>query len=82
MNFFCRLFGHTWWPETVAPDLRWNTTKEGHTLVLTIGDQEVQHIELCKRCGEQRDAPTRRHDGDRPADAAGEVSVDPEPTAG
>ena len=69
MNFFCRIFGHTWWPETLAPSVRWNTTKDGHTLVSTIGEEEVRHLEVCRRCGEQRDVPRRRHDDDRPADA-------------
>ncbi len=69
VNVFCRLFGHTWWPETETPDLRWNTTKDGQTLVPTSGDQDVRHYEVCKRCGTERDVGARRHDGDRPADS-------------
>ncbi len=67
MNLFCRLFGHTWWPETRSPHLTWNTTKDGHVLVVSSDEQPVQHVQVCKRCGaEQPDAP-RRHDADRPA---------------
>lgn len=67
MNVFCRLFGHTWWPETRSPHLRWNTTDDGLTLVPSVGDADVVHVEVCKRCGEERPASKRRHDADRPA---------------
>ena len=66
MNFFCRIFGHTWWPELDAPDARWNTTKNMHTLASNFGEAEIRHFEQCKRCGDTRDVPARRHDGDRP----------------
>jgi len=66
MNFFCRLFGHTWVPETRVPSVRWNTTKEGHILTATVGEEPVQHVELCRRCGEVRPGAARRHDRDRP----------------
>jgi hypothetical protein len=66
MNVFCRLFGHTWWPETRVPEVRWNTTKEGHTLEPTIEGMAVRHVVTCKRCGEERVEEGRRHDGDRP----------------
>ncbi len=66
MNFFCRLFGHTWIPETRAPSVRWNTTKEGHILAPTIGEESVRHLEVCRRCGAEREAGARRHDRDRP----------------
>ena len=67
MNLFCRLFGHTWVPQTSAPDLRWNTTDEGLTLVASSGDQPVRHYEECRRCGLERDLPPRRHDAERAA---------------
>lgn len=70
MNLFCRLFGHTWWPETRAPHTRWNTTDDGLTLVPSFGEEEVTHVETCKRCGEERPAPKRRFDADRPAPPA------------
>jgi len=66
MNIFCRLFGHTWWPETDAPELRWNTTDKGHTLVPSLRGDDVRHFERCKRCGDVRELGSRRHDGDRP----------------
>ena len=66
MKFFCGLFGHTWVPETRAPFVRWNTTKSGHTLNPTIGEEAVQHLEVCRRCGEERQVGARRHDADRP----------------
>ncbi len=66
MNLFCRLFGHTWIPETRAPSVRWNTTKDGHILNPTIGEEPVLHVEVCRRCGAERPVPPRRHDGDRP----------------
>ena len=64
MNFFCRIFGHTWWPEVDVPHHRWNTTKDGNILVSTVGDTPVRHFESCRRCGIQRDLAPRRHDGD------------------
>ena len=68
MNIFCRLFGHTWWPDTRAPETRWNTTKDGHVLAPSFGEDQVRHFELCKRCGEEREAASRSHDGDRPSE--------------
>ncbi len=67
MNIFCRLFGHTWWPEIDVPDIRWNTNKDGHVLTATSGEDSVRHFESCKRCGEHRDVRARSHDADRPA---------------
>ena len=67
MNFFCRIFGHTWVPETIAPSPHWNTTKDGHILASTSGDEPVRHLDVCRRCGERRELPARRHDADRPA---------------
>jgi len=66
MNFFCRLFGHTWWPEVDAPEVRWNTTKGMQTLASSFGEPEIRHYEVCKRCGERRDVSARRLDADRP----------------
>ena len=63
-NIFCRIFGHTWWPEIDVPDHRWNTTKDGNILVSTVEEKDVRHYELCKRCGETRDVAPRRHDRD------------------
>lgn len=73
MNVFCSLFGHTWIPETRAPSVRWNTTKDGHVLNPTIGSEAVQHLEVCRRCNAERSAPARRHDADRPTLVAGQA---------
>ena len=67
MNFFCRIFGHTWCPETRAPEPRWNTTKEGHTLVATSDEEDVRHVDVCRRCGVERPASARRHDREHTA---------------
>ena len=66
MNVFCRLFGHTWIPETRAPFVRWNTTKDGHVLNPTVGSEPIQHLEVCRRCGLERASGPRKHDADRP----------------
>lgn len=71
MNLFCRLFGHTWVPETRAPFVRWNTTKDGQVLNPTVGGEAIQHLEVCRRCAQERPASARRHDGDRPTLVAG-----------
>ncbi len=67
MKIFCSLLGHTWLPETSAPAVHWNTTKDGHILVPTIEDKPVRHYEVCRRCGAKRATMTLRHDKDRPA---------------
>jgi hypothetical protein len=76
MNVFCRLFGHTWIPETRVPSLRWNTTKDGHVLNPTVGEEAIQHVEVCRRCASERTAAARRHDGDRPTAVAGVAGED------
>lgn len=67
MNFFCRLFGHTWIPVTEAPPTRWNTTKDGHVLVGSSDEQEVRHFRECRRCGLREPEPARRFDHDAAA---------------
>ena len=66
MNVFCRLFGHTWVPETRAPQVRWNTTKDGQVLNATVGSETIQHLEVCRRCRMERVEGPRSHDADRP----------------
>lgn len=60
MNFFCRIFGHTWLPLTEAPDPRWNTTKDGVVLEAT-AEGAVRHFDECRRCRDRREvqAPIR-----------------------
>ena len=65
MSIFCTLFGHTWVPTTLAPQRRWFTTKEGHTLVQgDLDEGTVRHLDRCVRCGTERDVGARRHDAD------------------
>ena len=64
-TIFCKLFGHTWVPVTVTPVRRWYTTKEGHTLKQEeLREGDIRHLDRCARCGLERDAGSRRHDGD------------------
>jgi hypothetical protein len=66
MSVFCKLFGHTWVPETRTPLRRWHTTKAGHTLQQEeILESQIRHVDRCARCGLERDAGPRRHDNDR-----------------
>jgi hypothetical protein len=59
MNFFCRLFGHTWVPHTTAPEPRWNTTKDGVVLVSSGTEGAVRHFERCQRCSAERESASR-----------------------
>jgi hypothetical protein len=71
MNFFCRIFGHTWVYQTRAPRTRWNVGKTGHTLVGTHDEEPVAHLRICRRCGLVQDVGARPHDRDgREAPAA------------
>ena len=70
MNFFCQLFGHTWWPEIDAPTVRWNTTKDGHVLNPHTDSETIHHYERCKRCDEVREVAGRSLDSDRPTPEA------------
>jgi hypothetical protein len=69
MNIFCIIFGHTWIPETQAPDPLWSPTKSGDILTPTVDEEAVRHFDVCRRCGLREDAGARRHDADRPAAA-------------
>ena len=62
MNFFCRLFGHTWVPAVDTPRVRWNTTKDMQTLAATVEGRGIRHYEVCRRCGEERAVAPRVHD--------------------
>ena len=50
--------------------MRWNTTKDGQVLNPTVGDEAIQHLEVCRRCRAERTEGPRSHDGDRPTLAA------------
>lgn len=60
MNFFCRLFGHTWVPVTDNPKIAWNTGEDGLVLHATTA-AETRFFDECARCRERREiVPTRR----------------------
>jgi hypothetical protein len=66
MSIFCSLFGHTWIPVTVAPTVRWHTTKDMDILHQEeVHEGAIRHFDRCVRCGMERDAGARRHDADR-----------------
>ena len=74
MNFFCRLFGHTWVPRTQDAVSAWNTTKKMMVLVPS-SEGETRYFDECARCGEQRDVQLTRSFPDRPEDVFDEGRV-------
>lgn len=69
MNFFCRIFGHTWSPTTDNPKISWNTNEDG--LVLTARPAgEVRFYDLCLRCKERREVPVKAHTSAKATGAA------------
>ncbi len=59
MNFFCKLFGHTWWHQTENPKVSWNTTKNLSELAITTDQPEPRFWLECRRCGDRNENPTR-----------------------
>ena len=60
MNFFCRIFGHTWVPVTDNPKISWNTGEDGLVLHAK-ASAETRFFDECARCRERREiVPTRR----------------------
>lgn len=59
MNFFCRLFGHTWVPTAEDPRIRWNADKDGLQLNPTVEGQP-RFFERCARCRDVREAAPLR----------------------
>ncbi|MFN0243687.1 MAG: hypothetical protein ACKVWV_12405 [Planctomycetota bacterium] len=53
MNFFCRLFGHTWVHRTENPKIRW-TASENQCEMDLAAESEPQEFEECVRCKERR----------------------------
>jgi hypothetical protein len=53
MNFFCRIFGHTWVHHSSNPKTSWNVDKSGNLLEPTPAS-EPRFYEQCARCKEQR----------------------------
>lgn len=58
MNFFCRIFGHTWVHKTDNPRISWNTGKSLSELHLT-AEREPRFWLECARCAEKRENPSR-----------------------
>jgi hypothetical protein len=54
MNFFCRLFGHTWVHRSDNPKIRWTTAKNLSELDMEVAG-EVRFWEECVRCKERRE---------------------------
>lgn len=68
MNFFCRIFGHTWSPTTDNPKISWNTNDDG--LVLTARPAgEVRFYDVCLRCKDRRDVEVKSRSGAKPSNA-------------
>ena len=74
VNFFCRIFGHTWVPRTEDASTVWNTTKKGMVLMPT-SDEGTRYFDACQRCGERRDVQLGREFPDRPDDVVDEGRV-------
>lgn len=61
MNFFCRIFGHTWVAITDNPKIAWNTKDDGLVLHAT-PSAETRFFDECARCRERREVvPARRY---------------------
>lgn len=54
MNFFCRLFGHTWVPRSDNIKIRW-TAAENMSEMQMHSEGEVRLWEQCARCSERRE---------------------------
>ncbi len=52
MNFFCRIFGHTFVHKVDEPKIRWTTTKDMSELSQTVSGEPEFYTE-CARCGER-----------------------------
>ena len=72
MNFFCRLFGHTWTHQSQSPKTSWNVDKDGQQLFATPSG-DVVFWEECARCHDKRNE--RRI----PSEAAPAEAPDAEP---
>jgi hypothetical protein len=77
MNFFCRLFGHTWVMKTEDVKIRWTTdAKTLSTLDLTSAG-EPRFFWECARCKDRRYIESRDYKRSRP----GEGRPEPAPSA-
>jgi hypothetical protein len=53
MNFFCRIFGHTWVPYSANPKIRWTNAKNLSELEMTVTGEPELCLE-CARCKEKK----------------------------
>lgn len=74
MNFFCRIFGHTWVPRTEDSNPQWNTTKAMNVLMPST-DRETRYFDACQRCHEERDIQLGRKFPDAITDVKDEDRV-------
>jgi len=51
MNFFCRIYGHTWVHEAQDPKISWNNDK-GQVQLHPIAHGEPEFLKRCQRCGD------------------------------
>ncbi|MFT4542221.1 MAG: uncharacterized metal-binding protein YceD (DUF177 family) [Planctomycetota bacterium] len=58
MNFFCKLFGHTWVHQTENVKVSWNTNKKMNELDITT-EVEPRFWLQCQRCAERNESPSR-----------------------
>jgi hypothetical protein len=53
MNFFCRIFGHTWVPQADNPKIRWTNAKNLSELEMTASGEPELYL-ICARCKERK----------------------------
>jgi len=74
VNFFCRIFGHTWVPRTEDSNPQWNTTKAMQVLMPS-ATRETRYFDVCQRCGEKREVQLSRSFPDAITDVVDEGRV-------
>ena len=59
MNFFCRLFGHTWVHKTENQKVSWNTGKSLSELHISTDSEGPRFWLECQRCQDRIENPSR-----------------------
>jgi hypothetical protein len=54
MNFFCRIFGHTWVPHAENPKIRWTASKNMTEMEMSAAAEPRLYLE-CARCKQRKD---------------------------
>ena len=57
MNFFCRLFRHTWQYKVRESKIRWTAAKNMNEMDQSAADEPRPYLE-CARCGERIEDPS------------------------